>query len=51
MKFPHNRMYIQLLREWCWLGKSSIRGASDRVRRTRIGCLILRLERRLYDYR
>lgn len=52
MRFPHQRMYLQLLREWCHLGKNGhLRDARDRARRIHIGTLILRLERRLYDYR
>lgn len=51
MRFPHHRMYLSLLREYAWLGRCLHQGAEGRVRKMRVGMLVLRLERKLYDYR
>lgn len=45
----HPKLYIRLLREWATLDKYPSRYAWARVRKTRVGCLILRLERRRHS--
>ena len=45
--FPHGRTYLRLLREWARLDAMP-RDAQLRARKTRVGCLILQIERRIY---
>lgn len=47
MTFPHERTYLRLLQEWARLDAMP-RDAILRARKTRVGCLILALERRMY---
>lgn len=42
----HQRTYLRLLREWALLDRHPYHYQWARVRKTRVGCLILRLERR-----
>lgn len=47
----HERLYLRLLREWALLDKYPHRYEWARVRKTRVGCLVLKLERSVYVYR